>query len=100
MSAKAPTWRLSLGEDLEGGFDGVVVGGVDAVALGLQGLQTGATVEDLVDVEEEEKLVECIGGAEVGLRIRVLETGLAHQAVAPTGGYVVEVAAGYDRPVA
>ena len=48
-------------EDFKCDFHGVVVGGVDAVAFCLERLQTGPSIEDLVDMKKEEKLIECVG---------------------------------------
>ena len=70
-----------------------MVGGIDPVALGLKRLQVWPAVEDLVDMEKEEKLVEGVCRAEAGLRIRIPESCLSHESVAPAGRNVVEVAA-------
>ncbi len=55
--------EMSLRNDLESGFDGIMIGSIDAVPLCLESLQVGTSIENLIDMEKEEKLIESVGGA-------------------------------------
>lgn len=75
---------ISIGiyKEIESGDEGIVIGGLDLDAFDAQRRYTAA-IKNLVKVEQQSFLPECMGRKEISGGIGILEAGLDKHAIGP-----------------